>query len=35
MDTSKKREVGMNYESNIETYTLPYVQLDSQWEFTV
>ena len=28
-------EDGTNWESSIETYTLPYVKLDSQWKFTV
>ena len=28
-------EDGTNWESSIETYTLPYVKLDSQWKFAV
>ena len=41
MDTVGKGEGGMrgkcgtNGESSIETYTLPYIKLDSQWKFAV
>ena len=28
-------EGGTNWKSSMETYTLPYVKLDSQWEFAV
>ena len=30
-----KGEGETNQESNIETFTLPYVKLDSQWKFTL
>ena len=35
MDTMGEGEGGTDWESSMETQTLPYVQLDSQWEFTV
>ena len=35
VDTPGEGEDGMYWESSIETYTLPYVKLDSQWRFSV
>ena len=32
MDRVEKGEGGTNLKSSTETYTLPYVKLDSQWE---
>ena len=32
---NKSFEPKTNWESSIETYTLPYVKLDSQWNFAV
>ena len=34
-DTVREGDSGTNRESSMETYTLPYVKLDSQWEFAV
>ena len=31
VDTGQEGEGGANWESSIETYTLPYIKLDSQW----
>ena len=31
----KEGEGGMNLECSTETYTLPYVKLDSRWKFAV
>ena len=35
LDTGREGDGGTNWESSIETYTLPYVKLDSQGEFAV
>ena len=35
VDTGGEGKGGTNWESSIETYTLPCVKLDSQWKFTV
>ena len=35
MDTVGEGEGGANGESSRETYTLPYVKLDSQWKFAI
>ena len=35
MDTEREGEGEMNRKSSIETYTLPYVKLVSQWKFIV
>ena len=33
VDTVGEEESGMNWDSSMETYTLLYVILDSQWKF--
>ena len=35
VDTVREGEYRTNWESSIETYTLPYVKLDSQWKFAI
>ena len=35
LDTGREGDGGTNWENSIETYTLPRVKLDSQWEFAV
>ena len=35
VDTEKEGEGGTNWESGIDTYTLPHAKLDSQWKFAV
>ena len=35
LDTAREGEGGMICQSSTETYTLPYVKQDSQWEFAV
>ena len=35
LDTVREGEGGMIWESSIETHALPYVKIDSQWEFAV
>ena len=35
VDKAGEGEGGTNWESSIETYTLPYVKLDSLWKFAV
>ena len=35
VDTVQEGESGMDWETSIETYTLPYGKLDSQWKFPV
>ena len=34
-DTVQEGESGMNWVTSVETYTLPYVKLDSQWKSAV
>ena len=34
-DGGEEREGEMKGESSMETYTLPYVKIDSQWKFAV
>ena len=35
LDTAGEGEGGMNWEDSTETYTLPYVKLESQWKLAV
>ena len=35
VDTVGERKGGMDWETSIETYLLPYVKLDNWWEFAV
>ena len=35
VDIGGEGEVGANWESNMETYTRPYVELDGPWKFSV
>ena len=35
VDTAREGEGGTKCKSSTETYALPYVKIDSQWEFSV